>query len=136
MEQLWLTEAHIAELPDAIARSKMVHVAGVIPIMETALKGKGQWCTLPAKVSQELFDKYSTVEDAEHTSEGRVDEPPGSWCLDGETLIEGIYCNRMVQIGDDRGSKSSIRIGWVRRQDLQVKWSEQFHGPPPRFWVT
>ena len=64
MEQLWLTEAHIAELPDAIARSKMVHVAGVIPIMETAFKSKGQWRTLPAKVSKELFDKYSSAEDA------------------------------------------------------------------------
>ena len=95
-------------------------MAGVIPIIETALKGKGEWCTLPAKVSQELFDKYNTVEDAQHTSEGRADEPPGDWArvgAEGSTLIEGIWCTRMVQIGDDRGSKTLIRIGWVRHSE-------------------
>ena len=44
----------------------------------------------------------------------------GTWRCDGETLIEGNYCHRMVQISDDSGSKSSIRIGWVRGQDLHV----------------
>ena len=28
MEQPWLSKAHIVQLPEAIARSKMVHVAG------------------------------------------------------------------------------------------------------------
>ena len=143
MEQLWLTEAHIAELPDAIARSNMmkatIPVGGTIPIIEIAMKGEDRWTTLPPKVSKELFDKYSSAEDAQHTSEGRADEPPGDWYRVGaerSVLIEGIWCDRMVQSGDDRGSKTLIRIGWVRRADLRIKWSEQFQGPPPQFWVT
>ena len=139
MERLYLSEAHIAELPDAIARSNMVHVAGAIPIIETAMKRKDQWRTLPAKVSKELFDKYSSAEDAQHTSEGRADEPPGDWYRVGaerSVLIEGIWCDRMVQSGDDRGSKTLIRIGWVRLQDLEAKCSPQFLGEPPRFWLT
>ena len=139
----WLSEAHIAELPDAIARSNMmkatIPVGGTIPIIEIAMKGEDQWTTLPAKVSKELFDKYSSAEDAQHTSEGRADEPPGDWHRVGaerSVLIEGIWCDRMVQSGDDRGSKTLIRIGWVRHQDLQVKCSQQFLREPPRFWLT
>ena len=143
IERVWLTEADIAELPDAIARSNMmketIPVGGTIPIIEIAMKGEDQWRTLPAKVSKELFDKYSSAEDAQHTSEGRADEPPGDWArvgAEGSTLIEGIWCTRMVQIGDDRGSKTLIRIGWVCHQDLQVKQSQQFLKDPPRFWLT
>ena len=54
----------------------------------------------------------------------------GTWRRDGETLVEGIFCQRMVQISGDSGSKSSIRIGWVRGQDLQVNVIKQFNGPP------
>ena len=138
IERVWLTEADIAELPDAIARSNKVQVAGTIPIIEIAMKGEDQWRTLPAKVSKELFDKYSSAEDAQHTSEGRADEPPGDWYRVGaerSVLIEGIWCDRMVQSGDDCGSKTLIRIGWVRHQDLQVKCSQQFLKEPPRFWL-
>ena len=140
----WLpSKAHIAELPDAIARSNMmkatIPVGGTIPIIEIAMKGEDTWTNLPAKVSKELFDKYSSAEDAQHTSEGRADEPPGDWYRVGaerSVLIEGIWCDRMVQSGDDRGSKTLIRIGWVRHQDLQVKCSQQFLKEPPRFWLT
>ena len=129
MEQLFLTKAQIAQLPEAIARSKMVHVAGGIPIIETAMRRRGEWRTLPAAASKAIYDKYSTAEDAPAGG-------AGSWCLDGSersTLIEGIWCNRMVQSGADRGL---IRIGWVRRADLRIRCSEQFQSPPPQFWVT
>ena len=78
-----------------------------VPIFEVAFK-HGQWWAIPQEVSARIYEKYVSGENASYT-----------W-------IEGTSVNRYmidfaagVQSNLDTQSRRSVRLIWVRPQDVQ-----------------
>ena len=82
-----------------------------VPIFEVAFQ-KGMWWSMPAELSQQIYEKYRNNEDVGYTwdwGESRV----GSWELDGdETSINryGIHFETWEQRNIDNHRRRSVRF--------------------------
>jgi len=97
-----------------------------IPIFEVAFRN-GMWWSMPEELSTLLFAKYENGEDAVYTwdwGESRL----GSWRPDNEDTSINRYLvdfGAMEQRNIDNDRRRSLRLVWVRPQDVTPKWAGQ-----------
>ena len=100
----------------------------IVPIIEVAFLKNGQWWSIPQKMSAQLYTKHVQGEDASYIWDWGEGGRVGSWRPDGQ----GTGINRYVidfvnliqtNIGNKR--KRSIRIVWVRPQDIVPQFTGQ-----------
>ena len=92
-----------------------------VPIVEVAFS-HGKWWALPQEMSAELYHKYINGQDAGDTWDwGESAAQPRSWKPDGEETSINRYVIDFatgVQTNIDNQRKRSIRVIWVRPQDV------------------
>ena len=95
-----------------------------VPIVEAAF-AYGKWWSIPQDMSAQLYEKYANDEDAGNTWDWGKSRRPGSWAPNGELTSINRYTidfvNR-VQTNLDSQSKRSIRVVWVRPQDVEARF--------------
>ena len=99
----------------------------LIPIIQVAYHND-LWWSIPAEMSGQLYDHYCMGRDARYTwdwgPQGRI----GSWKPDGEEMHINRYMVdfvNMVQTNIDNNRKRSVRIVWMRAQDMQARFTGQ-----------
>ena len=98
-----------------------------VPIVEVAF-GHGKWWSIPQEMSAEIYDKYVNGQDAGYTWDWGEGGRAGSWKPDGdETTINRYVIDFAtgVQTNLDNQRKRSIRIIWVRPQDVVPQFTGQ-----------
>ena len=96
-----------------------------VPIVEVAFS-YGKWWSIPQEMSAQLYEKYANGEDASYTWDWGEDGRAGSWTPDGEETSINRYLIdfvNSVQTNLDNGRKRSVRIVWVRPQDVQARFT-------------
>ena len=106
------------------------HVPGAtehVPIVEVAF-ANGKWWSIPQEMSSQLYEKYVQDQDAVYTWDWGEGGRIGSWTPDGEETninrykIDFLNC---VQENLDNQRKRSIRVVWVRPQDVEARFTGQ-----------
>ena len=100
-------------------------VAPLIPIVEVAFRND-TWWTIPEQMSKQLYEAYITGQDAGYTWDWGPGNRLGSWKPDGEDTSINRYVidfRNMVQTNIDNQRKRSVRIVWLRRQDLSARFT-------------
>ena len=104
------------------------HVPGAtehVPIIEVAF-ANGKWWSIPQEMSSQLYEKYVQDQDAVYTWDWGEGGRHGSWASDGEQtrinryMIDFVNC---VQTYLDNQRKRSIRVVWVRPQDVNAHFT-------------
>ena len=101
-------------------------VQPTVPIFEVAFH-KGMWWSMPAELSQQIYEKYRNNEDVGYTwdwGESRV----GSWELDGEETSISRYVvdfETWEQRNIDNHRRRSVRFVWVAPEKVDPKWTGQ-----------
>ena len=120
--ELWMQEDF------GIATTK--HFPGAtehVPIVEVAF-ANGKWWSIPKEMSSQLYEKYRQGDDAGYTWDWGEGGRIGSWTPDGEETninrykIDFVNC---VQENLDNQRKRSIRVVWVRPQDVEARFTGQ-----------
>ena len=97
------------------------------PIIEVAFRN-GMWWSIPQEMSRQLYEHFLAGEDACYTWDWG-DTRNGSWQPDSEqnTSINRYIINfdRMEQKNIDNNRTRSVRIGWVRNEDVTARWTGQ-----------
>ena len=97
------------------------------PIVEVAF-GYGKWWSIPQNMSSQLYEQYVNNQDAGYTWDWGEGGRHGSWAPDGEQtsinryMIDFVNC---VQTNLDNQRKRSIRVVWVRPQDVEARFTGQ-----------
>ena len=103
-----------------------------VPIVEVAF-ACGKWWSIPQDISPQLYEQYVNNRDVCYTWDWGEGGRPGSWVPDGELTSINCYTidfvNR-VQTNLDSQSKRSIRVVWVRPQDVEARFVGKL--PPKR----
>ena len=103
-----------------------------VPIVEVAF-AHGKWWSIPQDMSAQLYEKYANDEDAGYTWDWGEGGRPGYLAPNGELTSINCYTidfvNR-VQTNLDSQSKRSIRVVWVRPQDVEARFVGKL--PPKR----
>ena len=97
-----------------------------IPIFEVAFRN-GMWWSMPAELSMLLFQKYNAGENAGYTWDWG-ESRSGSWKpADEETSINRYVVDfeAMEQRNIDNDRRRSLRLVWLRRQDVTPLWTGQ-----------
>ena len=97
------------------------------PIVEVAL-GYGKWWSIPQEMSALLYEKYVNGQDAGYTWDWGEGGRAGSWCPDGEKTTINRYVidfATCVQTNLDNQRKRSVRLIWVRPQDVEAQFTGQ-----------
>jgi hypothetical protein len=95
-----------------------------VPIIQVA-RGHGMWWSVPAEMSKQLYESYANNEDAVYTWDWG-DTRQGAWKPDDEEtsisryIVDFVSCEQR-NIDTDR--KRSIRLVWVRPQDVNPTWT-------------
>ena len=112
-------------IPDTPAPPDRAAQPGMVPIIEVAFK-KDMWWSIPAEMSQALYERYENNEDVGYTwdwGETRT----GSWrgADASETSISRyvIDFRAMEQRNIDNGRRRSIRVVWIRPEDATPRWT-------------
>ena len=98
---------------------------GLVPIVEVAF-AHGKWWSRPEGMSQQLYEQYVGQQDACYTWDWGEGGRCGSWAPDGEETKINRYSIdfvNFVQTNIDNNRKRSIRIVWVRPQDVQARFT-------------
>ena len=101
--------------------------ARTVPIIEVAFKND-TWWSIPQAMSAQLYAKHAQGEDAGYTWDWGEDGRTGSWAPGGEEtsinryIIDFVSC---IQTNIDNGRKRSIRVVWVRPQDIVPQFTGQ-----------
>ena len=100
-----------------------------VPIIEVAFT-QGKWWSMPQELSAQLYAKHAQGENAGYTWNWGEGGQAGTWRPQGEDTHINRYAidfGSGIQTNIDTGYRRSIRIVWVRPQDVE-----------PRFtgWVT
>ena len=93
--------------------------------MEVAFRSDAWW-SIPAELSRQLYEKYISGQDAGYTWGWGPDGRRGSWQPDGEETRINRYTMdflNMVQTNIDNLRKRSVRIVWIRPQDLEGRFT-------------
>ena len=94
--------------------------AGMLPIVEVAFQ-HDKWWSIPQQASAELYAKWENGENAVYTWDWGEGGRAGSWRQDGEETRISRYMIDFatgVQTNLDNQRKRSVRIVWVRPQDV------------------
>ena len=103
---------------------------GLAPIVEVAF-AHGKWWSIPEDMSRQLYEQYVGQQDACYTWDWGEGGRCGSWAPDGEETKINRYSIdfvNFVQTNIDNHRKRSIRIVWVRPQDVQARFTGEL--PP------
>ena len=98
-----------------------------VPIIEVAFNN-GQWWSIPQEMSAQLYAKHAEGMDAGYTWDWGEGGRAGSWRPEGEEtrinryIIDFVSC---IQTNIDNGRKRSIRVVWVRPQDIVPQFTGQ-----------
>ena len=98
-----------------------------VPIIEVAFNN-GKWWSIPQEMSAQLYAKHAQGEDAGYTWDWGEGGRVGSWRPEGEETrinrynIDFVSC---IQTNIDKGRKRSIRVVWVRPQDVVPRFIGQ-----------
>ena len=101
--------------------------APLVPIVEVAFRND-MWWSMPQELSQQLIARMTAGENAVYTwnwgENGRI----GSWAPDGQTTSINRYMHDfelMLQRNIDNGRQRSIRIVYVRDEDVTARCTSQ-----------
>ena len=98
-----------------------------VPIIEVAFNN-GKWWSIPQEMSAQLYEKHEQGQDAGYTWDWGEGGRVGSWRPEGEDtsinryIIDFVSC---IQTNIDNGRKRSIRVVWVRPQDVVAEFTGQ-----------
>ena len=98
-----------------------------VPIIEVAF-GYDKWWSIPPEMSAQLYEKYVNGQDAGYTWDWGEGGRVGSWSPEGEETSINRYVIdfvAFVQTNLDNQRKRSVRIVWVRPQDLLQQFTGQ-----------
>ena len=100
------------------------------PINEVAFRAN-MWWSIPAPMSQELFDKYRAGEQDIGYTWDWGEARPGSWRPEGEETSINRYLldfESMVQTNINNHRKRSFRITWVLPEHIDAMWTGEIVG--------
>ena len=95
------------------------------PIIEVAFKDN-MWWSLPASLSQELYDKHCAGEEEIVYTWDWKGARSGAWRPGGEVTSISRYLldfERMVQRNIDNDRVRSFRIVWVPAEQIDAEWT-------------
>ena len=98
-----------------------------VPIIEVAYKN-GKWWSIPQDVSAQMYALHTQGQDAVYAWDWGEDGRVGSWKHEGENTSINRYKIDFVsgiQTNLDNERKRSIRVAWVRRQDIEPQFTGQ-----------
>jgi len=96
-----------------------------LPIIEVAFK-HDKWWSIPPSKSRDLYWKYMQGQNAEYQWNWGVGGRAGSWKQNGQTTRISRYhidFRVCVQTNLDNQRKRSIRIIWVRPEDVKPEFT-------------
>jgi hypothetical protein len=96
-----------------------------VPIVEVAF-GHGKWWSIPQEMSARLYEHYVNGRDAGYTWDWGEGGRVGSWKPDGEETSINRYeidFANCVQTNLDNQRKRSIRVIWIRPQDVEPQFT-------------
>ena len=94
-----------------------------VPIFEVAFKN-GMWWSIPADVSQSMYEAYSKNEDVGYTWDWG-NSRYGSWQPDGKVTTINRYVidfNTWEQRNIDNDRRRSVRLVWVAAERIHPIW--------------
>ena len=99
-------------------------VQPAVPIFEVAFK-KGMWWSIPADMSQQMYENYRNKEDVGYTWDWG-NSRYGSWKPDGEVTSINRYVidfNTWEQRNVDNDRRRSVRLVWVAAERVDPIWT-------------
>ena len=108
-------------------------VQPAVPIFEVAFK-KGMWWSIPAEMSQAIYEKYMNNDDAGYTWDWGSSRA-GSWQPDGEETSINRYMidfRTWEQRNLDNDRRRSVRLVWVAPERVDPIWAGEFPDKRPR----
>ena len=99
-------------------------VQPTVPIFEVAFKN-GMWWSIPAAMSQQIYEKYINNENAGYTWDWGSSRA-GSWQPDGEETTINRYIIDFLtweQRNLDNGRRRSVRLVWVAPERVVPTWT-------------
>ena len=108
-------------------------VQPAVPIFEVAFQ-KGMWWSIPAEMSQAIYEKYMNNEDAGYTWDWGSSRA-GSWQPDGEETSINRYMidfRTWEQRNLDNDRRRSVRLVWVAPERVDPIWAGEFPDKRPR----
>ena len=108
-------------------------VQPTVPIFEVAFQ-KGMWWSIPAEMSQAIYEKYMNNEDAGYTWDWGSSRA-GSGQPDGEETSINRYMidfRTWEQRNLDNDRRRSVRLVWVAPERVDPIWSGEFPDKRPR----
>ena len=97
----------------------------LVPIGEVAYR-HGQWWTIAPEIAQMIFEKMRNGENALYTYDWGPDGREGSWRPEGQNTTINRYVidfNSLTQMNIDNQSMRSIRIAYVRPEDVEARFT-------------
>ena len=97
--------------------------APLVPIVEVAFRND-MWWSMPQELSQQLIARMTEGENAVYTWNWGENGRTGSWAPDGESTSINRYIHDFelkLQTNMDNGRQRSIRIVYVRREDVTAR---------------
>ena len=104
-----------------------------VPDIEVAFT-HDRWWSLPPNMSAGLYAAEVNNQDAVYTWDWGPDGRIGSWRPNGEQTHISRYTMDFinnVQTNIDNGRRRSIRIVWVRLQDVEAQFTGELPTPEP-----
>ena len=95
-----------------------------VPIFEVAFK-KGMWWSIPADMSQRMYENYKSNEDVGYTWDWG-NSRYGSFEIDGEPTSTNRYqidFNTWEQRNLDNDRRRSVRLVWVPAERVDPIWT-------------
>ena len=104
-------------------------VQPAVPIFEVAFK-KGMWWSIPADMSQRMYENYKNNEDVGYTWDWG-NSRYGSWAPEGERTSINRYVidfNTWEQRNLDNDRRRSVRLVWVPADKVNPIWTGEMAG--------
>jgi len=95
----------------------------LVPIVEVAYR-HGQWWSIAGEIAQMILEKMRNGENALYTYDWGPDGREGSWRPEGQNTTINRYVidfNSMTQMNLDSKHMRSIRIAYVRPEDVEAR---------------
>ena len=101
------------------------HLGGYIPIVEIAFRD-GKWWAMSQTESQTLYEAYTNDQDGSYVHYWGEDGRDGSYKENGEVTKYSRYTidfRTMLQRNSDNGRLRTVRITWVRPDDVVPRFT-------------
>ena len=117
----------LQSFPEHLMMNAETHLT---PIVEVAFK-HGSWWSIPQDVSARLLQSYRLGEAVEYTWDWGEGGRVGSYAPNGEETQINRYSidfANCVQTNVDNQRKRSVRVIWIRPQEVVPQWTGQLSG--------